>query len=62
MGHLSGDAPHACDAITTGWNRSKLVADQLGHGVGVQLDVYTIAALDQRQRAVEALEVSLLPR
>jgi integrase len=27
----------------------KLVADQLGHGVGVYLDVYTIAALDQRR-------------
>jgi hypothetical protein len=40
----------------------KLVADQLGHGVGVRLDVYTIAALDQRQQAVEALEISLLPR
>jgi hypothetical protein len=40
----------------------KLVADQLGHGVGVHLDVYTIAALDQRQQAVEALEVSLLRR
>ena len=40
----------------------KLVADQLGHRVGVHLDVYTIAALDQRQQAVEALEVSLLLR
>jgi hypothetical protein len=40
----------------------KLVAYQLGRGVGVHLGVYTIAALDQRQRAVEALEGSLLPR
>jgi integrase len=37
----------------------KLVADQLGHGVGVHLDVYTIAALDQRQHAVDTLEAAL---
>jgi hypothetical protein len=35
----------------------KLVADQLGHGLGVNLDVYTVAGLDQRrQQAVQALE------
>src|SRR5262249_26852571 len=34
----------------------KLVADQLGHGLGVNLNVYTVAALDQRQDAVQALE------
>jgi integrase len=38
----------------------KLVADQLGHGLGVHLDVYTIAALDQRQDAVDVLEASLM--
>ena len=37
----------------------KLVADQLGHGLGVNLDVYTIAELDQRLLAVNALEQSL---
>jgi len=37
----------------------KLVADQLGHGLGVNLDVYTVAALDQRCQAVEVLEASL---
>ena len=31
------------------------VADQLGHGLGVNLDVYTVAALDKRQDAVEVL-------
>jgi len=35
----------------------KLVADQLGHGLGVNLDVYTVAALDKRQDAVEGLKV-----
>ena len=40
----------------------KLVADQLGHGLGVHLDVYTIAALDQRQDAVDVLEASLMNR
>src|SRR5215813_6947583 len=38
----------------------KLVADQLGHGLGVNLDVYTVAALDQRQHAVQALETTLI--
>ncbi len=38
----------------------KLVADQLGHGLGVNLDVYTVAALDRRQHAVEVLEASLV--
>ena len=33
----------------------KLVADQLGYGLGVNLDVYTVAALDKRQDAVEVL-------
>ena len=37
----------------------KLVADQLGHRLGVNLDVYTIAGLDQRLLAVNALEQSL---
>ena len=37
----------------------KLVADQLGHGLGVNLEVYTVAALDQRQHAVQALETTL---
>jgi integrase len=36
----------------------KLVADQLGHGLGVNLDIYTVAALDQRRQAVEVLEAS----
>src|SRR5437870_5633842 len=38
----------------------KLVADQLGHGLGVNLDVYTVVALDKRQQAVEVLEASLV--
>ena len=38
----------------------KLVADQLGHGLGVNFDVYTVAALDQRQEAIEVLEASLV--
>src|SRR5215467_1366223 len=38
----------------------KLVADQLGHALGVNLDVYTVAALETRQHAVEVLEASLV--
>src|SRR5215510_4327933 len=40
----------------------KLVADQLGHGLGVNLDVYTVAALETRRHAVEVLEASLVNR
>jgi integrase len=39
----------------------KVVADQLGHGLGVNLNVYTVAALDQRLKAVHMLEQSLVP-
>ena len=38
----------------------KLVADQLGHGIGVHLDTYTVAGLDQRLQAVTVLESSLI--
>jgi hypothetical protein len=38
----------------------KLVADQLGHGLGVNLDVYTVADLDQRQQAVQTLEATIV--
>jgi integrase len=38
----------------------KLVADQLGHGLGVNLDVYTVVALEKRQQAVQVLEASLV--
>ena len=37
----------------------KLVADQLGHGLGVSLDVYTISDLTQRLESVNLLEQSL---
>jgi hypothetical protein len=38
----------------------KLVADQLEHGLGVNIDVYTVAGLDQRLVAVNLLEQSLV--
>src|SRR5262249_50087872 len=38
----------------------KLVADQFGHGLRVNLDIYTVAALETRQHAVEVLEASLV--
>jgi hypothetical protein len=34
----------------------------LGHGLGVNLDVYTVAALDKRQDAMEVLESALARR
>jgi integrase len=37
----------------------KLVADQLGHGLGVNLDVYTISDLGQRLESVNILEQAL---
>jgi integrase len=38
----------------------KLVADQLGHGLGVNLDVYTVAGLATRQEAVQLLETTIV--
>jgi len=37
----------------------KLVADQLGHGLGVNLNVYTISDLGERLESVNLLEQSL---
>jgi hypothetical protein len=37
----------------------KLVADQLGHGLGVNFEVYTISDLAQRLDSVNLLEQSL---
>lgn len=38
----------------------KVVADQLGHGLGVSLDVYTKSDLRQRSEAVGKLESEVL--
>ena len=38
----------------------KLVADQLGPGLGVNLDVYTKSDLDQLSEAVKKLEVEIM--
>ena len=38
----------------------KLVADQLGHEIGLNLDIYTVAGLDQRLRPVKALKSTLI--
>jgi hypothetical protein len=43
----------------TGILDPKLVADPLGHGIGVNLEFYTIAELEQRSAAVNTLELSL---
>src|SRR5205823_13379477 len=41
----------------------KLVADQLGHSLGVNLDVYTVAALETRQHAVPGRNAhAVIPR
>ena len=37
----------------------KSVADQLGHGIGVNIDTYTISDLTQRLESVNLLEQSL---
>jgi integrase len=39
----------------------KLVADQLGHGLGVHLDVYSVSVLAQRQQVVQTLEAMVRP-
>lgn len=38
----------------------KVVADQLGHGLGVSLDEYTKSDLEQRASAVKPLEVEVM--
>ena len=38
----------------------KVVADQLGHGLGVNLDVYTKSDLEQRALAVTKLESEVM--
>jgi integrase len=38
----------------------KVVADQLGHGLGVNLDVYTKSDLEQRSEAVKKLESEVM--
>ena len=38
----------------------KVVADQLGHGLGVNLDVYTKSDLEQRAEAVKKLESEVM--
>ena len=58
------DAPlshHAVarEVVTEDRMDPKLVADQLGHGLGVNLDVYTISDLIQRLESVNLLEQSL---
>ena len=60
MGDVSNHAAHPCQVSRQAGIDPKLVADQLGHGLGVNLDVYTVAALDRRQDAVEVLEASLV--
>jgi hypothetical protein len=39
---------------------AKVRADQMGNGIGVNLDEYTVTGLDQRTAAVELLEASVL--
>jgi integrase len=38
----------------------KVVADQLGHTLDVNLNVYTQASLERRKQAVDALENAVL--
>ena len=56
MGDVSDHAAHACQLSRQAGIDPKLVADQFGHGLGVNLYVYTVAALHKRQDAVEVLE------
>src|SRR5438094_10484911 len=44
------------------WTEPKLVADQLGHGLGVNLDAYTVAAPHRRHCAAGTMESALARR
>lgn len=39
--------------------RYQVVADQLGHTLDVNQDIYTLAGLDRRKEAVDKLESAL---
>ena len=56
MGQLSGDAADAFKFVAKVGVDPKTVADQLGHGIGVNLDVYTQSGLEAQRRAVTELE------
>jgi hypothetical protein len=60
VSHCAKHTTHDAGCTETHSGDPKLVADQLGHGLGVNLDVYTVAALDKRQCAVEVLESALV--
>src|SRR5213593_3833642 len=62
MGDVSDHATHPCQSIPAGRNRSEVGRRSTRPRACVNLDVYTVAALDQRQDAVEVLESALARR
>jgi hypothetical protein len=59
LGYAPDHAAHTRPPVTQAGIYPHVVADQLGHGIGVNLDTYTIADLEQRLAAVNTLEQSL---
>jgi hypothetical protein len=48
MGEFSGDAPDACNLMKALGVDGKLVADQLGHSLDVNQNVYTQSPVESR--------------
>jgi hypothetical protein len=61
MGHVSSFATTHATLARQANIDPKLVADQLGHGLGVHLDVYSVSGLAQRQQVVQTLEAIVRP-
>ena len=59
MGEFLGHAANACHAPKSLGVDGKLVADQLGHTLDVNQNVYTQTPVEIRQVAVNELEKSL---
>ena len=60
VGEFSGHAPYIQQHIRARGRQPKMRADQMGHGVRVNVDVYTQTDLEQRLEAVNQVENAVL--
>jgi hypothetical protein len=60
MGDVPDFAEDKRKSFEEGGCRSKVAADQRGHGIGVSLEVYTSFDMEQKKKAVKKLEAAVL--
>jgi hypothetical protein len=61
VSNLNGGVQHSTgQSVARARPATPSAARQMGDGIGVNLDKYTVTALDQRTAAVELLEASVL--